>query len=94
MAQGIKSVAAGCGGCRSEAERTVAAGLALALLEFSGSQGVDRNELAERSGIDPAKLRLAANRIPFRKYVAVMKASKELCRDPALYRGVPKGTEQ
>jgi len=65
-------------------ERTVAARVARALTEFAVSKGGSRKALAERSGIEPAELRNGDNRIPFARYVALMKAGQALCNDPAL----------
>jgi len=64
-------------------EQTIAASAARALKEFAASRGADRAELMERSGITPAELQDPDNRIAFAKYVALMRAGKELCRDPA-----------
>lgn len=63
---------------------TVGAGLARGLLEFAILKGADRALLADRSGIDPATLADQDNRIAFEKYVALMRAGKALCNDPAL----------
>jgi len=63
---------------------TVAAGLARGLIELAASKGASRAALAERSGIDPKDLEDQDNRIAFAKYVALMRAGKELCNDPAL----------
>ena len=84
MAVSIKNVAAGSSRCQPFTQRTVAAGFTRALLEFAVSKGACRKMLAERSEIDPAELQSPANRIAFEKYVALMRASKELCEDPAL----------
>ena len=65
-------------------EPTVAAGVARALMELAESKGASRRTLAERFLIDPAELQDLDNRIPFVKYVALMRAGKELCHDPAL----------
>ncbi len=65
-------------------ELTIAAGSVRALLELAVSKGASRKALAERSRIDPAQLQDPDNRIPFAKYVALMRAGKELCHDPAL----------
>jgi AraC-like DNA-binding protein len=65
-------------------EPTVAAGFVRGLMEFAVSKGASRQELAERSRIDPASLQDKDNRIPFAKYVALMRAGKELCKDSAL----------
>ena len=66
------------------AELTVAAGLARGLMDLAVSKGADRAALAARSGIDPADLADQDRRIPFTKYVALMRAGKELANDPAL----------
>ncbi len=65
-------------------ELTVAAGLARGLVDLAVSKGASQAELAARSGIDPDELKDQDNRIPFTKYVALMRAGKELCNDPAL----------
>src|ERR1700733_9501455 len=65
-------------------ELTLAAGFARALMDLAESKGADRKVLAARSAIDPADLQNQDNRIPFAKYVALMRASKEMCNDPAL----------
>jgi len=65
-------------------ELTIAAGVVRALWEFAISRGASRGTLAERSGIDPSDLEDRDQRIPFPRYVALMKAGQELCRDPAL----------
>ncbi len=65
-------------------ELTVAAGLARGLIELAAAKGASAAVLAARSGIDPKDLQDQDNRIPFAKYVALMRAGQELCRDPAL----------
>lgn len=65
-------------------ELTVAAGAVRALMEFAVSRGASPETLAERSGIDPSDLQDRDRRIPFPKYVLLMRAGQELCRDPAL----------
>ncbi len=66
------------------AEPTIAAGYARALMDLAVNKGASRMVLAERSGIDPKELEDQDNRIPFEKYVALMRAGKELANDPAL----------
>ena len=61
---------------------SIAAGFARALLELAVSKGADRRTLAERSAIALAELDDQDNRIPFEKYVALMRAGQEF--DPAL----------
>lgn len=65
-------------------ELTVAASGVRALIDFAVSRGANRCVLAERSKIDLAQLEDRDNRIPFAKYVALMRAGQELCNDPAL----------
>ena len=65
-------------------ELTVAAGAARALLEFAVSKGASRDTLLRRSGIDPSDLRDRDRRVPFARYIALIRAGKELCHDPAL----------
>ncbi len=65
-------------------EPTVAAGFVRGLMELAASKGASRQELAARCRIDPAELQDRENRIPFTKYVALMRAGQELCNDPAL----------
>jgi AraC-like DNA-binding protein len=65
-------------------EPTIAASFARALMELAVSKGASRKLLAERSGIDPKDLQDPDNRIPFAKYIALMRTGKELCNDPAL----------
>jgi AraC-like DNA-binding protein len=65
-------------------ELTVAAGLARGLMEFAVAKGAGRAELVARSGIDLADLADVDRRIPFEKYVLLMRAGKELANDPAL----------
>jgi AraC-like DNA-binding protein len=66
------------------AELTIAAGIAKGLMQFAVSKGAVQKALAERSGINPAHLDDQDNRIPFAKYVALMRAGQALCNDPAL----------
>ncbi len=66
------------------AEPTIAAGSARALLDLAVAKGAGRKTLLERSRIDPADLQDPDNRLPLARYVALMRAGQELCRDPAL----------
>jgi AraC-like DNA-binding protein len=75
---------AGSNGRRNDAERTVSAGLAKALTDFAVSRGADETRLYEASEISPDDLLDQDNRIPFSRYVALMRAAKALCDDPAL----------
>jgi AraC-like DNA-binding protein len=65
-------------------ELTVAANPAKVLMDFAVSRGANRAVLAERSGIEPHELEDRDNRVPFRKYVALMRTAQDLCSDPAL----------
>jgi AraC-like DNA-binding protein len=65
-------------------EPTIAAGVALGLMELAVSKGASGSALAERSGIEPETLQDPDERIAFAKYVALMRAGKELSGDPAL----------
>jgi hypothetical protein len=65
-------------------ERTVAAGLTKALLDFAVSRGAKGNSLLTSSGIDSGLLLDPDNRIPFERYAALMRNAKSLTGDPAL----------
>lgn len=65
-------------------ELTVGAGFARGLLELAVSKGADRGLLAERAGVDLKDLARQDNRIPFDRYVALMREAKALGGDPAL----------
>ncbi|MGQ0534392.1 MAG: AraC family transcriptional regulator [Caulobacteraceae bacterium] len=65
-------------------EATVSAGLARSYFEFAVAKGANPAALAQRSGIDPVLLEDADNRVPFDKYVRLVRAGKDLTGDPAL----------
>ena len=65
-------------------ELTVAAGLARGLIEVAISKGATEEALLARAGLPREQLDDQDNRIPFPRYVALMRAGKELCGDPAL----------
>ena len=65
-------------------ELTVSAGLARGLVSLAVSKGADCALLLARAGIAEADLADQDIRIPFAKYVALMRAGKALARDPAL----------
>jgi hypothetical protein len=65
-------------------EFTVAAGLARGLLRFAVGKGADEEALLARAGIDAADLQDQDNRVPYANYVTLMRAAKDLARDPAL----------
>src|SRR5437867_5184456 len=83
MTPGIKVMTVRCRGGAMR-EFTVAAGAVRALMEFAISRGAGRETLTERSRIDPSELKDRDSRVPFSKYVALMRTGQELCRDPAL----------
>ena len=66
------------------AEPTVSAGFARGLMELAVAKGADRTALARQSGIDLKDLEDQDNRVPFATYVALMRAAKVACNDPAL----------
>jgi len=80
----IKSVTFGYTAEVAIAEPTVGAGYARGLLGLAVAKGASRTELAERAGIDLRDLADQDGRIPFPRYVALMRAAKVLARDPAL----------
>jgi len=80
MTPGAKSMIAGC----SRGEPTVGAGFARGLLELAVAQGANRQALAALAGLELADLEDQDARIPFSRYVALMRAAKALAGDPAL----------
>jgi AraC-like DNA-binding protein len=74
-------------------ELTVAAGPVRGLMELAVSKGAPRQALGERCGVDPRDLEDQDNRIPFANYIALMRAAKELCGDPALALHFAEETE-
>ena len=65
-------------------ELTIGAGIARGLMKFAVSRGVCEAALAERAGIDPEDLWDQDHRVAFPRYVALMRAAKDLAGDPAL----------
>ncbi len=65
-------------------ELTISASGVRALMDLAVFKGASRRTLLERSRIDPADLEDRDGRVPFDKYVALMRAGQELCNDPAL----------
>jgi AraC-like DNA-binding protein len=65
-------------------EATVSAGLAKGYFDFAVARGADAQALAAHSGVDPDLLEDLDNRVPFASYVALVRAGKELCGEPAL----------
>jgi AraC-like DNA-binding protein len=63
---------------------TIAAGFVRALMELAVSKGAERGELLRRAGLDPAALDDQDRRIPFARYIALIRAGKALTGDDAL----------
>lgn len=63
---------------------TVGAGLPRGLVRLAVQKGADADELARRAGIALADLEDQDNRIAMDRYIALMRAAKELTGDPAL----------
>lgn len=84
MTRRIKHLTGGDSAGKTMHGPSIAAGIVRGLMEFAVSKGAKQESLARQSGIDAAELRDQDHRIPFGKYVALMRAAKELCNDPAL----------
>lgn len=65
-------------------EPSVSAGYAKGLVELAVSRGADREALAARAGIDASALDDLNARVPFERYVTLMRAAKAVTDDPAL----------
>ncbi|HEX4824687.1 MAG TPA: AraC family transcriptional regulator ligand-binding domain-containing protein [Candidatus Polarisedimenticolaceae bacterium] len=65
-------------------EPTVIASAPKAFLEFAVARGADRRTVLRRAGVEPADLADADARVPVVRYVAMMEAAIDLCREPAL----------
>jgi AraC-like DNA-binding protein len=63
---------------------TVSAGYAGNLMRFAISRGADPMVLAERAAIAPDDLNDPDARVPYARYIALMRAAKDLTGDPAL----------
>lgn len=66
------------------AEATVGAGYARGLIDLAASKGADRANLARQSGIELAALQDQDARVPFSRYVTLMRAAKAATGDTAL----------
>src|SRR5687767_11241096 len=66
------------------ASRTVAAGMAKALVEFAVARGADRSALLQASDVDAGVLAHDDERVSFAQYAALYAAAETLCADPAL----------
>ena len=65
-------------------EPTVSAALVRRFLDFADARGAAMDALVERCRINEADLEDPDNRVPFSLYVALVRAAKALCSDPAL----------
>jgi len=65
-------------------EATVSAGYTRALLDFAISKGAGERKLLMRAGIAAEALADQDNRLPFARYVGLMRAAKEETGNPAL----------
>ena len=65
-------------------ELTVGAGLPRGLVRLAIAKGASADALWARSGIAPVELDDQDNRVPMPKYIALMRAAKELTGDPAI----------
>lgn len=63
---------------------TVAAGFAKGLLDLAVARGAARDALLDQAGIEAADLQDSDGRLPFARYVALMRAGQRLAGDPAL----------
>lgn len=63
---------------------TVSAGLAGALFDYAVAQGANAARLRSEAGLSGAALDDPDKRVPFERYVALMRAAKTLTGDPAL----------
>jgi AraC-like DNA-binding protein len=79
-----KSVTGGCTRMLTMAEPTVGAGFARGLLELAVSKGANRVLLLSRAGLRSEALDDQDARVPFARYVALMREAKALTGDPAL----------
>ncbi len=75
MTPGIKSMTA---------EFTVGAGFARGLLDFAVRKGASRGALLAAAGLEAAALEDMTRRVPFRAYVALVRAAKAQTGNPAL----------
>lgn len=63
---------------------TTSAGLASGLITFAVQRGADRAALMARAGLRPTDLEDPDDRLPFETYISLMRATQDLCADPAL----------
>ncbi|HYE44799.1 MAG TPA: AraC family transcriptional regulator [Caulobacter sp.] len=78
MTPDAKDLIPGCSGA------TVAAGLVIGLADYATGRGADRADLLAAAGLTEADLSDLDARLPFQRYVDLMRAAKAACGDPAL----------
>lgn len=84
MIAGAKALTPGCSQMRAVAEPTVSAGFARGLMQLAVSKGAEPRALLDAAGIAAEALCDQDARVPFARYVALMRAGKRLCGDAAL----------
>jgi AraC-like DNA-binding protein len=62
---------------------TVAAAGVAALLDFAASKGARVDDLSTQAGIDRTALSDPDSRVPLAKYLTLLRAARDACRDPA-----------
>ena len=62
---------------------TVAAGFVNAVLDYAAARGADRAVLAASAQLSPREIESSDQRVPFDKYVLLVRAAKQACADPA-----------
>jgi len=65
------------------AEPSVAASVTSRVLELAVAKGADRDALLESCGLRPGELADGDNRIALARHVALLRAAKKACDDPA-----------
>jgi AraC-like DNA-binding protein len=80
----INDMTAGNERAMSTRQATASAMVVRSLMDFAVARGADRESLARESQIDLAELRDPDRRVPFARYVALMRAGQAHCGDPAL----------
>lgn len=86
MTPDTKNLIAGCSAYAppGSARATVAAGLAQGLADYAVGRGADRAALLAAAGLTQAELTDLDGRVPFVRYMALMRAAIVACDDPAL----------
>lgn len=82
MTAEIKKMTSGPNSSVVQAEPTVAVGYAMELINFALNEGVEKSALLAAAHIDTDGLKDPDARLPFSRYVALMRAAKDLTEDP------------